>query len=338
MKNWKKLGIITLTGAMLLMPNEVSAASISLSDVSIKNVFLILAIVIILLLLYLGYKMDSNEGIKEPKEKKSKKKEFVDSKSNYVKPQVETTYVPDEKEYEEDNREYEVDNVNPDEISESVEYEEDDVADDETYTEPEKSLFDSSSNMDETISFDTNALNKEISDEVEEMEDAEDVGEEFDTSIIDKIDEEEEFGFATAVPKSKVEVEEYEETEEYGEEFDTSIIDQIDDEFEMEPVKNVEEMVNNIVEPEEETEFQGFSVGVPKAKEEPEEEVEIVEEVVVEEKPKKRYTKVTPKTTELDEDFMRQMEKNLEIGSEDGIKVTKVKSTKKTSTRRKKAE
>lgn len=330
MKNWKKLGIVTLIGAMLLMPNEVSAASVSLSDMSVKNVFLILAIVIILILLYLGYKMDSNEGIKEPKEKKSKKKEFVDSKSNYVKKQPETTYVPDEKEYE-------VDNVNPEEISESVEYEEDDNED--IYTEveePEKSLFESSNNMDETISFDTSALNKEFSDNTEEIED---VGEEFDTSIIDKIDEEDDdVGFSTAIPQSKVVVEEYEEeSEEYGEEFDTSIIDQIDEEFE-EEVKDVEKTVN-VIDEVEETEFQGFSVGVPKSKEEPEEDFEDIEEiepeVVVEEKPKKRYTKVTQKVTELDEDFMRQMEKNLEIGTEDGIKVTKAK---KTSTRRKKAE
>ena len=369
MKNWKKLALCAMVGTILLLPNEVNAASMSFSDMTVKGAFLIISLVVILLLLYLGYRMDSNESI--PKEKKSKKKEFVDSKDNYVKKQPVEAYVPNDTVYEEDSREYEVDNVNPEEISESVEYEEDtiyqpeeDFEDINTITsniEPEKSLYEaSSSDFGETISFDSSALNKElntVSDIEEIVEEDEEFGEEFDTSIIDNIDNDfEDEVFATAIPKTTTTVEEeiveeVIEDEEFGEEFDTSIIDEIDDDFEdiqsgTFSSKTVEPVV------EEESDFPGFSVGTPKSEtvtvndfvntfDEIDEldDLEEVEEIPVVEKPKKRYTKVSTKkveptiSTELDEDFMRQMEANLGDGA-----VKEIKPAKKTSTRKKKTE
>ena len=85
MKNWKKLALCAMVGTILLLPNEVNAASLSFSDMTVKGTFLIIALIVILLLLYLGYRMDSNESA--PREKKSKKKEFVESKDKYVKKQ-----------------------------------------------------------------------------------------------------------------------------------------------------------------------------------------------------------------------------------------------------------
>ena len=365
MKNWKKLALFAMVGTILLVPSEVNAASLSFSDMTVKNAFLVISIVVILLLLYLGYRMDSNEGT--PREKKSKKKEFVDSKANYVKKQTEEVYTSNDTEYEEDSREYEVDNVNPEDISESVEYEEDnsvyqpdeeeeedfeDIDEITSKVEPEKSLFESSNNdFGETISFDSSALNKEINNDIEDIakvEEEEELGEEFDTSIIDKIDDDiEDEVFSTSVPKSTTVVEEYEEIveeeEDFGEEFDTSIIDEIDDDFE--DISTNETFSNKIETPvveEEEEEFQGFSVSTSKAKTpvvEDDDEIEKIEEIeeipVIEEKPKKRYTKVSTKSTStaLDEDFMRQMEANLEVGVKE-----EVKPAKKTSTRKKKAE
>ena len=74
--------------------------------------------------------------------------------------------------YEEDTREYEDDNVNPEDISESMEYEEDDVYEpEEESEEPETSLYEASTNdFGATISFDSSALNKEISSVEDEEE------------------------------------------------------------------------------------------------------------------------------------------------------------------------
>ena len=411
MKNWKKLALCAMIGTILLLPNEVNAASLSFSDMTVKGAFLVIALIVILLLLYLGYRMDSNEGV--PKPKKSKKKEFVESKDKYVKKQQPVeTYVSNDNVYEEDSREYEVDNVNPEDISESMEYEEDNIAyqPEEDFntissnTEPEKSLFEASNNdFGSTISFDSSLLNKElnsvsdvediveeddfedvdteeddfedidtaeddfedVSDNVVEDDDFEDVdaeddeefGEEFDTSIIDNIDNDfEDEVFSTAVPKTTTVVEEefveeiikdddFQEDEEFGEEFDTSIIDSIDDDFE--DVKTSESFTTKTV-VEEETDFPGFSVGTSSSKSVEEEledlvddleDVPVIEENPVVEKPRKRYTKVSTKKVEttvstgLDEDFMRQMEANLGDGA-----TKEAKPAKKTSTRKKKTE
>lgn len=299
MKNWKRIVIFILIGTILLLPNEVMAESASTSEFSIKNVCIIILIAIILLLLYMGYRMDSNERETEMKRQKTNKK--IDN----AKPQ--DKYVNDY-EYESDINEYEVDNVNPDEISETIEYEED-YLDDEY--DDEKTLYEVANqstnlktnleeNIDSTRNFDTSELRKELSFSEEEI------------------------------------------YEEYGEEFDISIIDDIDNlENDMDNKSGAIESINNFKESE--TEFSGFSVAPAISNEK---SVKTTEKKQTGKKNTKSYVKTeeeniaeeidTNETGVLEEDFVKQMKNNLELGS-NNIKVLKEeKVVKKTSTRKKK--
>ena len=343
MKNWKKIAIMILIGTILLLPNEVSAASIGFTELSIKNIFLFIAILILVLLLYLGYRMDSNENIKE-KEPKSKKNNNLNEKARYLKKSsTDDLY---DKEYEEDSREYEVDDVNPEEISESVEYEEDEEQEDDN--DSEMSLFESVQNNNDfgsTINFDTSDLRKELNkSSISNDDDFEDVL----TSSVNKetIEEDDDFEDIVTPEVSDLEIEDDEE--EYGEEFDISIIDKIDEEDEIIKEDSFIKKLDSFKEPE--TDFAGFSVASKSS-----------EKTYDETMTQKRYTKVKPKVVEnviedtdfsdsSDLDFLKQMERNLELGNNEVIpettknavtKTTKnsvAKKTKKTTTRKKKVD
>ena len=354
MKNWKKIVIMILMGTILLLPNEVSAASMGFTELSIKNIFLFIAILILVLLLYLGYRMDSNENIKE-KEPKSKKNNNLNEKARYLKKSsTDDLY---DKEYEEDSREYEDDDVNPEEISESVEYEEDEEQDDDN--DSEMSLFESVQNnnvLGSTINFDTSDLRKELNkssisndddfedvvtssvnkETIEEDDDFEDVV----TSSVNKETIEEDDDFEDIVTPAVSDLEIEDDEEEYGEEFDISIIDKIDEEDEIIKEDSFIKKLDSFKEPE--TDFAGFSVASKSSE-------KTYDETVTQ----KRYTKVKPKVVEnviedtdfsdsSDLDFLKQMERNLELGNNEVIPETTknavTKTTKKTTTRKKKVD
>ena len=335
MKNWKKIVIMILMGTILLLPNEVSAASMGFTELSIKNIFLFIAILILVLLLYLGYRMDSNENIKE-KEPKSKKNNNLNEKARYLKKSsIDDLY---DKEYEEDSREYEDDDVNPEEISESVEYEEDEEQDDDN--DSEMSLFESVQNnnvLGSTINFDTSDLRKELNkSSISNDDDFEDVV----TSSVNKETIEEDDDFEDIVTPAVSDLEIEDDEEEYGEEFDISIIDKIDQEDEIIKEDSFIKKLDSFKEPE--TDFAGFSVASKSSE-------KTYDETVTQ----KRYTKVKPKVVEnviedtdfsdsSDLDFLKQMERNLELGNNEVIPETTknavTKTTKKTTTRKKKVD
>lgn len=154
----KKLkSTLILSGAMFSICNSCLAASSESTDNSVtytKYIVIIIAVVIIALLLFLGFKMDTKEdGVSYSKPKKSKEKE---NEEQDVK-------------YESDNVKYEDDLINPNDLSEAMEYEED-----------ESSLFDTLNDNSES--------NNEL--DVINTEPEEEYGEEFDTSIIDDIEDE----------------------------------------------------------------------------------------------------------------------------------------------------
>jgi len=162
---------------------------------STKYIFIGAAIIVIGLLLFLGYKMDTKDsGATKVSHKAQKTKKKLSAKAEELK-QNEGTYEADESEYEADKESF-----NNEELNDSTEYN----------GEDEDSLFSASSEDDEDEIEDlgdddefnddeanTTAEEPELRTEPEpelepEPEDEEATGEEFDTSIIDGLDDEEE--------------------------------------------------------------------------------------------------------------------------------------------------
>lgn len=319
----KKLGKFSLSfSAMMLMTNKIVYATTEATDEGIpsKYIFIGIAVLVILLLLFLGYRMDTKgEEITVPKASKKSNKKYNDlmASSNDA--------------YEEDNINYEMDhNVNTKDLMDSTEYEDD-----------EDSLFTTMSDNDDSNLYETPTYNYEDDEEIE------DAGEEFDTSIIDNIDDEiyeddieeddEEYVDNTKnTPKS------FDETMVFNNPISnlsgSNLEDEIDnldnfDDFEDDEIEKdpfIEEL-NNFKEPE--STFEGFSVANN-------EDVEEVEP----KKPLKKYTKVKKEeafddmlvnNVSTDEDFLAQMEKNLQKNQEER---EAKKVTRKTTTRKKKEE
>lgn len=340
MKNLQKI-LIIIIGLVMFFPSEAHAA-ISFSNPSAKTIILAVFAIILVLVLYVGFKMDSYDSKKESKEKKSK----ADKINNYVSSKDEV--------YEEDEKAYEVDDINPEELSSNVEYEEDEL---------------------EELGFENenveNSLEEVSSDDIEEyVEEEEEPGEEFDTSIIDDLDEEDSNSnpeIKNSILESKIssnpianvleelkERENFEGTMVFDSLAKTSSlekdIEELDDMEESKEDYNIEESVeedttealpgleeeidaldsieeSNVVDEEDdpfikelqnfkepESDFEGFSV---KQKNEKEEIINIDKDVKKEvvEKPRKKYTKIKKEENSLGEDFLKQMEKNLEEGN-----------------------
>lgn len=257
---------LTLSAATLLVfSNNCFAATDATTEATntTKYIAIGVAAVIIILLLFLGYKMDSkgNDEVSYVS-KKSKRKE------KHVK--------KEEVKYEPDTITYENDNVNTNDLSESVEYEEDD----------EDSLFSTMDDNDE-LGIDTPIMKTLEPDPEENLEESEneEYGEEFDTSIIDDIEDEEEI----EVPKKNIE-----ETMVFNnppaKEKEENIVENVDP-F-LEELNNIDKS---------ETSFEGFSVSSNDDKKD-------------EEKPHKKYTKV--KKDSASDDFLAQMEENLKKDKE----------------------
>lgn len=282
---------LTLSAASLLLFSRncfaATATNTASSGISSTKYLAIgVAAVIVILLLFLGYKMDS-KGDGEPTftSKKSRKKEKP-AKKPVVK-------------YEPDKVTYEKDDVNSKDLSEPVEYEEDEDSlyssmNDETPETPNFSV----DNED-----DLGSLEDSSDGLTENTENNEEYGEEFDTSIIDDIDDEEVPEETTVeTPKTTSE-----ETMIFNNPPASETKDELTEEFNnidptMDELKNIDTT---------ETSFGGFSVSDNTSKK------ENVDEAPKAEKPRKKYTKVKKDTTVSTDDFLAQMEENLKKDKEE---------------------
>lgn len=195
----KKTGKIFISMMSLgIILNNVCYAASEATDANkgsspTKYIFIGAAILVIGLLLFLGYKMDTKEsgGSTKVSHKAEKTKKKLSAKVEEIK-QNEGTYEADDGAYEEDKE-----LLGNEDLNDSVEYngdEEDSLFDAANDEEDDDEIEDLSDYEDEDSNgFDTSAVSKTSEPEPEPEPEAEEPeGEEFDTSIIDKLDEEEE--------------------------------------------------------------------------------------------------------------------------------------------------
>ncbi len=308
MKKFKKITLLLGVLAVLANNSYATTEEVASNGNYTKYLFMGVAALVIILLLFLGYKMDSKGGDDFKVSKSSKKS----SKKGASKHQIKT------EEYIADTTIYESDIVSADDIKETIEYEEDE----------EQPLF-------EYNNEDTSVNNY--------IEETEEYGEEFDTSIIDSIDDDidvsnnndETISFNPAtmeeVYKSTVgnieSVEEIEPIEDIEAE-----LDKLEPEEEVSLEENESDpfidSLKNFKEPE--IEFSGFSVANSKKE----------EEKIIEEQPKKSKNKEEDVSDfsdiPVDTGFLEQMEKNLEKNQKE--REAKKATPKKTGTRKKKTE
>ena len=280
MKKLKVTLTLSVAGLMCFSNNIFAAtasASTAESSASVtKYIAIGVAALIIVLLLFLGYKLDSKDSNESnylaKKSKKDKKKKTA--KKEDIK-------------YEADSVAYKADNVDSNDLTETTEYEEDD----ENNSSEEPSLF-STMNDDEELGIDTpitKTLVEDQNENIKEPEDLEDYGEEFDTSIIDDIDDEE-----ISDDNKKME--------------ETMIFNNPPVSSLAEPEEKIEDVDPTMDElskiDKTETTFEGFSVSDKKVEEKKEE------------KPHKKYTKVKKDSISTD-DFLAQVEENLKRDKEE---------------------
>ena len=294
MKITKRL-FVSMASLELLLNNAVYATTENVEKQSVastKYVFIGVAVFVIVLLLYLGYKMDtkSNENVRKKSSKSDKVKKRLAQKAEEAK-QNSGTYEPDEDiPYESDEEVFK-----SEELNDNIEYDDN-----------EDSLFSTAFNNENTSIFEDEVNENEFSEtETDEL------GDEFDTSIIDDLDED-------------VKDENFENTMLFNSEniAKTSSGNNLEDEIDQ--LENINEMDNLIKEEnkdtfidelknfkEPESDFKGFSSS------------SIIEdskdEIELEDDNKKRKI-----VDEGNIDFLNQMEENLEKGK-------KGKSTKKKS-------
>ena len=348
MKNFKR--IVTVSSFLLIVANTVYATSeeAATADTNYtKYILMGVAALVIVLLLFLGYKMDSKGSeldIPKPP-KKVDKSEMKDVK-----------YEQDEASYEDDP------SITVDDLDEITEYEDDE----------EESLFSNSNGDDIELSHSGMSTNNNVSNAVKPeppkpvappVEEPEATGEEFDTSIIDSIEDDDslssmgsndvvEDDFEMPLDSEPMEVPGVSDISELTGASDAIDIDgtmvfdnskilgsALDDE--MDNLDNEIDIGSDTSDPlidslknfkEPESTFGGFSVS------DPNEEIDISEEPAV--KPKK-YTKtkevIEDKPEEItsiasDKGFLEQMERNLQKNKEER---DAKKSTKKTTTKKK---
>lgn len=201
----KIVKVSVLSSTMMLMLNNIvyaeTADATTSGNSTMKYVFMGIALLVVILLLFLGYRMDtrddssfkpSKSSNKAPKPAKTKVK-----KEKVVKPKVQEVYEPDNITYENDNNFdtsdlYENDsNFDTSDLVETSEYEEDD---------DENLFFGGSVPKTSPSSDDIYSSN---TPKVEEIpEENETYGEVFDTSIIDQIDDDEEENI-NVIPKEE---------------------------------------------------------------------------------------------------------------------------------------
>jgi hypothetical protein len=322
MKKSSKI-LSSLTIFALVFNNTVYAASETVTEsegIPSKYIFIGIAAVVIILLLFLGYKMDTKgEDMFESKPVKKAEKKSV----NKVKTK--------ESQYKEDlDIPYENDNIDSSKLNDEIEYSADE----------EESLFSNENNDEGKVE------NEEINNndyEADETYEDEEEGEEFDTSIIDGIEDEEDI----VIPRTEKNSKSFDETMVFNN-GTTSFTTNNNLEAEIDNLENIDEssdeiniLNNNESDPfieelknfkEPESDFAGFSV-TPSNNE------------VTEKKASKTYRKVKKPEILVDDeyddaeasnDFLSQMEANLQKKEKE--KVAKKTTTKKSTTTRKKKE
>ncbi|MBR2289810.1 MAG: hypothetical protein IJ867_04245 [Clostridia bacterium] len=339
----KKTGkiFVSMTSLGVLLNNVAYATTevVEESDggLSTKYIFIGAAVVVIALLLFLGYKMDTkgNETATKVSHKAEKTKKKLSAKAEEMQ-QNAGKYEADEESYEEDGEVFDNEDLN-----DTTEYSGDDedslfsaVEDDDD--EIEEVEDDDDEEEDYSNGFDTGAIKTVGKSEPEpEEEPEEEVGEEFDTSIIDKLDDEDE-------PKNS-----FDETMLFNNsDFSatgSSLSDEIDN---LENISGTEEeeepdsidlggdddsFINELKSFEEpESSFAGFSVS---SNDEAEKEDKF-KEFKEEEKPKKVVEPEGEDITEtvaMDDDFLSQMEANLQKNQADRKSKKSTTSTKSTT-------
>lgn len=182
---------LCLNNYVFAATNEVQKNS---NDSYAKFVFIGVAALVIILLLFLGYKMDTNDNGNEKRETKkiNKEKEKIFNKVNSIK-QNEGSYEADTEAYEADGLDFKNEDFNS-----SIEYKEDDDEDslystssekkeneeDDDYTDSDYTNYAGGFGTDSTVNIPipTNIESTETKEEPEIEK------EEFDTSIIDNLD------------------------------------------------------------------------------------------------------------------------------------------------------
>ena len=342
MKKTGKLFVSMATLGILL--NNVAYASTEEGEKSLptKYIFMGIAALVILLLLFLGYKMDTKgNDVSAPKKvshKAEKTKQKLSAKAEALK-ENSGTYEADEEAYEADGEIF-----NNDDLNDSVEYKEDEL-EDSLFSTEENDDYDyengtgfGSVPVEEESEITTNAVEEPV-----EKEEPEATGEEFDTSIIDGLEDEDDNtekssfdntmlfnsnDFSSTGNSLEDEIDSL-DNDSGTDDIELITDDKNDDKF-IEELKNYEKPKDD---------FEGFSVA-PKKEEKLEEFIEANEE----KKPKK-YTKVSkieeseevekePIDTSfgMDNDFLSQMEANLQKNHDERVAKKETKDTTKKKT------
>ena len=291
-----------------------------------KYIFMGVAALVIVLLLFLGYKMDTKESGSATKvsHKAEKTRQKLSAKAEAMQPNS-GEYEADEEAYEADGEEFDNDDLN-----DSIEYnddeedslysaanEDEDEAEEEfegEYEENEDGFATGTVNTVKPVVVDS--YEPETETEMEpELEEIEDSGEEFDTSIIDGLDDD-------IDPKKS-----FDETMLFNNsDFSatgSSLEDEIDNleninDTETEESADLEEEEDNFIDElksfeQPESDFEGFSVA-SKKEEKMEEFKEMEDEVEAEElAPSDEEVADIP----MDNEFLSQMEANLQKNQED---------------------
>ncbi len=277
-----KTTLILFVIGLLLFSGNCFAATADTSVVTniTKYIAIGIAVIVVILLLFLGYKMDSKEN--EPDNYMANR----NKKKNIEK---------EDPKYEADKVVYEPDNINTTDISEPVEYDEN-----------EESLFSTMNdeNSIENMSDDSDINLDELESMLNDTEDKpEEYGEDFDTSIIDSIDEEE-----PLLPKKDIE-----ETMI----FDSASVDNsLEDEVADKPEESIEEKneeIDSIIEELNSLDDENSPISLDNSmvKEESDKK-----ENTDEKKTHKRYTK-SKKVSSSADDFLTQIEENLKKGKKE---------------------
>lgn len=340
----KRTGKIFVSAASLgVLLNNVAFAATEVTEESegglpTKYIFMGVAALVIALLLFLGYKMDTKDSSSSTKvsHKAEKTMKKLSAKAEAIK-QNSGEYEADEDGYESDGEEF-----NNEDLNDSIEYKEDEedslystaLEDDEEdevefegeYEEEDEGGFDVGNNMVNPVVVDSEEPETETELEPElEVEETEDEGEEFDTSIIDGLDDEE------IDPKRS-----FDETMLFnnsdfsatGSSLEDEIdnLDNIDDTNLEETEEDAEAFIDELKSFEQpESSFEGFSTATKN--ENKMEEFKDVEE------PKANlvgeYEEVT--SAPMDSDFLSQMEANLQKSKETRTTKKETKTTKSTT-------
>lgn len=293
MKNIKKVLLLLLMMTITINNNVYAAGDSTDSEgFSAKYIFIGFAFLVIILLLFLGYRIDTKgeDIVRSPKpNKKQAKKEAINTDVAYEEDKN-TTYQADE-------------SVSNDDLNDSIEYVDDDEYDNsiDNIEDESSNYFDN--NVEEIDNNHTNDSEESLLSVNENEENNEDLGEEFDTSILDNLDDEE--TDEEEIPTTNNTKKSFDETivfdNKLEDEIDSlddennDIVSRTDDDSFINELKNFKEPESN---------FSGFSV-----KKDNKNEINIEEEETINDVPNVNNKNLNNAVTD---NFLHQMELNLE--------------------------